>query len=117
MFADFEFYKNSYNGKVFKELYEYNRFGIEASGWIKSAILQNVPSGNNENIVKLLECKIADLIYNLENTASVGKSSESVGAYSVSYTAEKEKEKKEAIYSLIKTYLGSTGLLYSAIRR
>lgn len=100
-YCDYSFYEEKYGGKMSES--NWNRLSIEASMYIK----RNT-SGKIDNIfvkvpdeVKYCVCTIADKLQNIEQRT--GKSSESVGSWSVSYQNSGDSDKE--LYDTLMNYL------------
>lgn len=125
--ANFDYYNDEYQGRVFKDAFTFDTCCMEASRIIGRQTLNKVFNQEYQSldIVKSCACKVAELVYkdmlineNIINNNGKEISSEKVGEYSISYannsndsrTSEKSIEKQ--INSVIQSYLCTTNLLY-----
>lgn len=114
MYADFEYYKNSFYGTEITEE-EFPQYAERASGYI-----DYITRGKATDIdaVKKATCAIADHYYiaSKANAATMNgtKASESVGSWSVSYrdTTQTAASIESGAYAIATRYLAHTGLLY-----
>lgn len=105
MFADFEYYQNSFGGTAIKSAQEYKNFGQKASRYI----LKYTSDVNTDT--KDCECALADYLQGAERAGGI--SSESVpNAYSVSYASKDKATKMSEIQEILELYLGD---LYSSV--
>lgn len=87
---------------------------------IKRFTGRNIDEGNIPDCVKNCCCELAELIYTHEKSTvdTSGKTSESVGGWSVSYES---REQAKAVYNsaaadCIYKWLSGTGLLFTGVR-
>ncbi|MBQ8825633.1 MAG: hypothetical protein IJ007_00890 [Oscillospiraceae bacterium] len=104
MYADTDFYTNTYHGKLTGT--ELEKALRRADYYIGTLIL--CPPDTVPDCVKYAVCEIADL-YAIESSRD-GISSESNDGYSVSYDKSKTFESKA--FDIAYTYLSGTGLLF-----
>ena len=134
IYADYKFYKNEYllgkEAVIFEILFPY--YARIATQEIKNVIRLDMIDDNLQATeeMKMATCEIAELLASLDNNSirdgydnktsvPTGVSSERVGEYSVTYTgntaSEKEVAKKQGVKSIIKRWLGPTGLLFRGV--
>ena len=112
-YASYDYYTSDYYGKAITSYEEFNRLAQRASEYIDSMTMLRAKTFNDSGgQLKKACCAIAELIVTEET--NTGKNSESVGSWSVSYTAQKDLNIQK--YNLLKQYLVPTGLLYSGMR-
>ena len=111
-YATYEFYKDTYRGKVISE--------DDFSSWLfKATCLIDDRTQNRisevTQAVSYAACSVADLLY-ADNKAD-GKRirSENIGSWSVSY-ADLDDSLAKRIQDSLQLYLGKTGLLYGGVR-
>lgn len=70
----------------------------------------------SKTYMKLKKCayRVAEKLNTYDTAYALGVSSESTDGHSVSYTQLTEGKKRSEIFTLIRRYLGNTGLLYTA---
>lgn len=116
IYADFNFYQETFKGTLIEDENSFNRMAIEASFFINEQTLGRIDIPGEE--VKLATCAIAEVthkeyIQNSEDQIA----SETVGPHSVSYvksTKTAEEYDKEKL-RLLRMYLVNTGLLYRGL--
>lgn len=121
-YADEEYYKNEYLcGKEAVINAAFDFYARSATAEIKRFTGRNVDEGNISDCVKNCCCELAELVYTHEKSAaqSNGKSSESVGGWSVSYESKEQSDLNfsNAVSECIYKWLNGTGLLFSGVRR
>lgn len=93
----------------------------EATAEIKRFTGRNIDEGNIPNCVKNCCCELAEAIYTREKTTADinGKSSESVGGWSVSYESKEQATANfnNTVHDIVYKWLSGTGLLFSGVRR
>lgn len=105
MFADFEYYKNTFKGTKIKNADEYAYLGQEASRYIKS--YTNIIDEDS----KSCECAIVEYLQQSKKQGNIA--SESIpNAYSVSYASNDKTAINTQINRLLALYLGDK---YSAV--
>ena len=119
LYADFNYYHDSYNGAVDNEI-EFKRLMREASAfldYISQGRCQDYYKAHDEDDkVKNAACAIVDIRKEYAE-GERGITSETVGKVSVSYSAqEADKTLEEVCYQTAKIYLAGTGLLYLGVR-
>ncbi len=111
-YIDYKFYKEEYGGNMPES--SFKRLSIEASAYIKKNTFNRIDEKDIPNEVKLCTCSIAEQLKKLEKRE--GKTSESVGSWSVNYQEGSKDDKK--LYDTLKNYLldlvdkNGTPLLY-----
>lgn len=99
MFADFEYYKNTFGGTKITTEAEYNYLGKQASRYI----LKYTSEVNTDT----KDCEGALAEYLQGANKSTGISSETIpNAYSVSYATTDHDTKMEEIEAILELYLG-----------
>lgn len=121
-FADESYYTDEYLcGKEAVINTAFDFYARAATAEIKRFTGRNVDEDNIPDCVKNCCCELAELVYTYEkNTAdSSGKSSESVGGWSVSYESKEQSDLNfsNAVSDCIYKWLSGTGLLFSGVRR
>lgn len=121
-YADEEYYKNEYLcGKEAVINAAFDFYARAATAEIKRFTGRNIDEGNIPDFVKNCCCELAETIYTHEKTTAdcSGKSSESVGGWSVSYESKEQTEANfnNAVSDCIYKWLSGTGLLFSGVRR
>lgn len=114
MYADFEYYKNSFHGTEITEE-GFPHYAERASEYI-----EYITRGKATEIdaVKKATCAIADHYYIAskanDTTMNGAKASETVGSWSVSYrdTTQLSASIESGAYAIATRYLAHTGLLY-----
>lgn len=116
IYADFDFYRDTFKGTLIEDKDAFSRMAIEASFFINEQTLGRIDIPSEE--VKLATCAIAEVThkeYTQNNEDQIA--SETVGPHSVSYVKntktieEYDKEKSR----LLRMYLANTGLLYRGL--
>lgn len=79
----------------------FNKLAIKASAYIKRHTFGRIDINNIQEEVKLCTCSIVEQMKKLEK--GQGKTSESVGAWSVNYQTNSESEKR--LYNILLDYL------------
>lgn len=108
MLVDFDFYKNTYGGKVSET--DFPTLEIQAAMTVKYYTFNRVTS-SNEN-VRFAVCDLVDYLYQLKQTGGKEISSESVSTHSVSYVVDEKNTVDKKKKDIIKKYLAHTGLMY-----
>ena len=121
-YADEEYYKNEYLlGKESVVNAAFDFYARAATVEIKRFTGRNVDEGNIPDCVKNCCCELAELVYIHEKSAaeSNGKSSESVGGWSVSYESKEQAQTNynNSVCEIVYKWLSGTGLLFSGVRR
>lgn len=121
-YADYDFYSGDYHGKMSEA--EYAIYAGSASAYIDYHTFNQIDeevldSDKLAEKIKLACCSCADLLYSYENTGSGVISSEKVGDYSVTYANADSSGANidKRLYSRLKIYLGTTGLMYRGVDR
>lgn len=121
-YADEIYYKSEYLcGKeaVIDTAFEF--YARSATAEIKRFAGRNIDNSNIPECVKNCCCELAELIYTHEKTAADtnGKSSESVGGWSVSYESREQvmQSFNNSVKDCIYKWLSGTGLLFAGVRR
>ena len=129
IYADFSYYTNNYLGTLLDEsVYEYA--GAKASAFLDYYTMGRAKDNTESEALKMACCAVAEQCYierlAIESMASGlkngGKTSESVGSYSVSYTssAEATQAVQNARVEMAKAaqrYLAGTSMLYRGVSR
>lgn len=120
-YADEEYYKIEYLcGKKAVIDTAFDFYARSATGEIKRFTGRNIEDDKVPDCVKNCCCELAELIYTHEKATAgtSGKTSESVGGWSVNYES---REQAEAVYNstvvdCIYKWLSGTGLLFVGVR-
>ena len=126
MYATYEFYKESYGGAVSEG--DFIRLGVKATAFLDYYTMGKAKNNSDMESVRLAFCALVDKYSEIEGVSlsaqksvsgvsSVGKKSESVGSYSVTYqTADEfkamERNLKAELAEICRMYLAGTNLLY-----
>lgn len=124
MYADYEFYKNTYGGTKLEEDI-FNGYEVKAEREVNYIVGGKVDDETLEvysEEIGLATCEVADFLYDVNSlTADKPIASVSSGGESFSYASVYSKAeqsiaddtiKRKSILNLLRPYLGSTGLLY-----
>ena len=119
MVADYSFYTGEYFGKLLTSE-EFPEYATRADAWLSELTFDRYASPDLSEsqllAVKMAECAIADLWYQLqaEQASNPAISKETVGSHSVTYRTGTEAASGWAarIYDTAARYLMTTGLLY-----
>lgn len=115
MYADFDFYKNSFFGKTISEE-DYPHLSVLADGYVDYITRNKAQKYDKGNDVKMACCALAELYFVNEASKEegAGKKSETVGSWSASYFsyAESCAQMSDQLYATARRYLANTGLLY-----
>ena len=119
MVADYSFYTGEYFGKLLSAE-EFPEYATRADAWLSELTFDRYTSPDLSesqlHAVKMAECAVADLWYQLqaEPVSDPSISKETVGSHSVTYRTEAEAASGLAarIYDTAARYLMTTGLLY-----
>lgn len=99
MFADFEYYKNTYKGTKIKDVNEYTYLGQEASRYI-----QKYTKDVNDNS-KACECALVEYLQGSKKQGNM--TSESIpNFYSASWSANDKTTRESEISAILELYLG-----------
>ena len=105
MFADFEYYKDTFKGTKIKSEEEYNYLGQEASRYIRQ-----YTSDIDEDTMDC-ECALVEYLQSSKKQGNIA--SESIpNYYSASYTANDKATRMSEINAILSLYLGER---YSAV--
>lgn len=114
MYADYDYYRTLYGGKLSDE--EYTFAAARASEYLASVthdrITEDILTGR---AVKMCCCAMADLIQKQEQRD--GKTAEKVGDYSVSYadSSTNQTARQKRRYELAYMYLSRYGLMFRGV--
>ena len=119
MVADYSFYTGDYYGKLLSAE-EFPEYATRADAWLSELTFDRYSaadlSESQLKAVKMAECAVADLWYQLqtEQASNPAISKETVGSHSVTYRTGTEAASGWAarIYDTAARYLMTTGLLY-----
>ena len=119
MVADYSFYTGEYFGKLLTSE-EFPEYATRADAWLSELTFGRYASPDlpesQLKAVKMAECAVADLWYQLqtEQASNPSISKETVGSHSVTYRTGTEAASGWAarIYDTAARYLMTTGLLY-----
>lgn len=110
-YATYEFYTISFRGNLIPQA-DFDRLAERASEYIDFCTFGKAKKYLEDDKVKKCCCALAEA-FQIEEK-SQGKTGETVGKWSVSYSAKDEADKRKA--DIIKRYLWLTGLLYTGMR-
>ena len=119
MISDYDFYQTEYFGKLLSSE-EFPEYATRADAWLSELTFGRYSSPDLSEsqlqAVKMAECAVADLWYQLqtEQASNPAISKETVGSHSVTYRTGTEAASGWAarIYDTAARYLLTTGLLY-----
>ena len=117
LYADFNFYQNTYKGTMGEN--DFTKQIAKASAKIKAMTFGRIDESNVPDEVKYCACDLADKCY--VASRSEGKQSETVGAHSVSYANGGTTSQEDIYRSVIRDYLSEvytsdgTPLLYGGV--
>ena len=114
-YADYAFYTDTYKGNAIPST-EFGRLSERATEYIDEQTLDKAKDyTDTDSRLKKACCAVADVYYKYENGG--GKSSESVGNYSVTYAVgiSNTEPEHQALCSPITRPLGVTGSLYRGL--
>ena len=118
MYADYDFYIETYQGNLITSVEDFNRMSTEASSYLDSITLGGISPSDISSRIKLATCAVAEVCFmQFTNEQKKEISSETVGPHSVSYVKKSksyEDYQKEKM-SKAKLYLATTGLLYCGV--
>lgn len=118
VYAGYDFYVEKYGGKEIKEE-DFSAASLHATQYIKYITLARSEKYNGEEL-QYATCAVADAynaVFNHQESAGIGKKSETTDGYSVSYVVQgKDGESQEELfrrkaYEVAKYWLANTGLL------
>lgn len=114
MYVDYEFYSQTYGGKVPEILF--NKLATQASAIIDYYTFNRIKEADNN--VKYATCELIDYIKNIEDKGGQEVASEKVGTHSMTYVAGNKDgidpiKKKQR--DIVKKWLGHTGLMYRGV--
>lgn len=113
-YASYDYYKQDYFGTRIASPDEFNYLAERAGEYIDQLTLNRAKTyPDNDGALKKACCAVAEIIQTEEN--NTGKTSETVGKWSVSYSLRADIAKKK--YDVLKRYLITTGLLYTGMGR
>lgn len=103
-YADYDYYINKYKGTMPES--DFDRMSKIASIKIKTNTFGRIDETNPQDEVKFCTCVLADKLLNISK--SEGKSSESVGSWSISYSNNTQTDVDKIITATIKEFLSET---------
>lgn len=113
-YASYDYYPQEYLGTDITSANEFNRLAERASEYIDQATMNRARTyADTNDVLKKACCAVAEVAFIEES--NVGKTSETVGKWSVSYEPQTDISKKK--YDVLKRYLITTGLLYTGMGR
>lgn len=126
MYADYDFYTTHYHGTVNE--FDFPRLSVKASAFLDYYTMGKAKFNSELEPLKMACCALVDKYAEIESLSaaskksvsdavSVGKKSESVGSYSVTYqTADEFRAQEQALKAelseIARMYLAGTNLLY-----
>lgn len=105
--VDYLYYKKDYRGTVFCEKTEFERYEKRALHYINSVICGDIK--NAEESAYYCICAVAEELCRTENSQNI--KSESIDGYSVTYSADRNKQ----LYGILRMYLPAE-LLFKGVR-
>lgn len=120
-YADEKFYKEQFLcGKKAALTEGFAYYARDATQKIKRYTGDNIDGDNVPECVKMCCCEVAELTFGYEKSLgdTGGRSSESVGGWSVSYESREQSARAHAerVRDCVYKWLGGTGLLYRGLR-
>lgn len=114
MYVEYEFYKNTYGGKVSEQ--EFKHLEVLAANTVDYYTFNRI-IGPDDN-VKYAVCELIDYLAELKATGGKEIASESVGTHSITYVTAKDSRDpiKAKQRSIVAKYLAHTGLMYRGVR-
>lgn len=110
MYADYDYYRNTYHGKLTEE--EYTPLAEFAGAYIDSKTdflfeKEGMPSEETSlgRRLKTCACALADEKHSIKTGAALSKTSEKVGNFSVTYAAAYAKSDDERLNEVFELYL------------
>lgn len=103
-YADYSYYIEKYKGSMPEP--DFNKMSKSASTKIKASTFGRIDEKNPQEEVKWCTCVLADKL--LSYSKSEGKSSESVGSWSISYSNNTQTDVDKMIIATIKEFLSET---------
>lgn len=100
-YADYSYYIGTYKGSMPEP--DFNRMSKSASVKIKENTFGRIDESKPQDEVKYCTCVLADKLLNVSK--SEGKSSESVGSWSVSYANNTQVDIEKMVTTIIKEFL------------
>ena len=100
-YADYNYYIGKYKGSMPEP--DFDRMSKSASAKIKGNTFGRIDENNPQEEVKWCTCVIADTL--LAASKMEGKSSESVGSWSISYDNNSKSDTEKTVQSIIKELL------------
>lgn len=134
MYADYHYYKQEFYGRLIPES-DWKQSAEKASDYLDSAtfgrLMQGIPVQYQRNIQRCC-CELAESIFSYAESALQAetnqnglKSSETIGAYSVSYRNRSDviagllngnsAGLEDILHRIVSKHLGRTGLLYRGV--
>lgn len=117
IYASYSYYKNEYYGVLDNEQ-EFNRLAVRASAYLDYITMGKAKGVAELDALKKACCALVDKYSAIDAViSSIGKKSETVGSYSVTYqTAAEvqaaEKEMMADLAAIARMHLAGTNLLY-----
>ncbi|MCM1578090.1 MAG: hypothetical protein NC078_04745 [Ruminococcus sp.] len=110
MYADYEYYRKNYRGKLTED--EYTPLAEFAEAYINSQTdflfeREGLPAESSSLFkrLKICVCALADEKHSIANGEGRAKTSETVGSYSVSYSTAEAKSDNRRLYDVLELYL------------
>lgn len=116
MYIDYGFYKTNWNGKASEA--SFNQLNIRATSIIDYYTFNRLKCLETvDDNIKYAICELLDELYRREATGGKEVTSETVGTYSITYATSQDNDKsiENKQKSIIKKWLGHTGLLYRGV--
>lgn len=114
MYADFEYYTQEYLGNQIKEE-DFPRLALRAGEYLDEVTFDRITSLNPvPQEVKKACCAVAELELKMEIEED-GKTSETVGNYSVTWAQGRRETLSASRYQSAARYLGRTGLMWVGV--
>lgn len=114
MYVEYEFYKNTYGGKVSEQ--EFKHLEVLAANTVDYYTFNRI-IGPDDN-VKYAVCELVDYLKELKDKGGNEIESEKVGTYSITYAVANEGTNlvKRKQRDIVRKWLGHTGLMYRGVR-
>lgn len=115
IYADYEYYQNTYCGSNITDENTFNRLALKASAFLDAVTYNRIDKAQLiPNAVKNATCAVVDVIQGYESGES-GVASESVGRVSKTYANAEGKTLEKESYAVAYPFLVNTGLLYRGL--
>lgn len=121
-YADYEFYANEYKGKAVKSADDFDRLALTATQYVNKVTFGRISESDIDDCIRNACCAAVDVLSDYDSSGrtavSVGKTSEKVGDYSVTYSSDyfSENVKEGRLYNAVKLWLPDNLLYRGGVR-